>query len=57
MNNERNEELQSLRLQLNRLTVAANRVLNLSRHPLFVPQDDLPAWAEALADLREKVQP
>lgn len=29
------------------------RLINLSGHPLFIPQEDLPAWKEAVAEARE----
>jgi len=35
---------------------AIQRVLNLSKHPLFQEQPELPAWAEAIHDLREQLE-
>lgn len=31
------------------------RVVNLSKHPLFAEQKELPAWNEAISDLKQLV--
>jgi hypothetical protein len=35
------------------LVNALQRLVNLSSHPLFIPQTDLPAWAERVSEARE----
>jgi hypothetical protein len=49
---ERNGELERSQADRAALIADLTRLVNLSGHPLFVPQSDLPAWDERIEEAR-----